>query len=265
VGVVLLCAFQVIWAAGVVLIPSHSYTTTSLKAAYDLVGSGFVRDRWKKRFDTFPDWAKATKSLPKDATILVHHEDVHAGLRRKSVSDSAMWQGLLNYGRKASQSEVHAELKSLGVTHVLWIEGDTISRYSLASDLRFSSLVVNHLDDEKTFGGLHVARLPRKIPRDRPEERVLYLACTGYSQGIYDLDALVVIGRNPPPDVPYPAPATPLVTKSPAVLNRLLTGVDFAVVNPKCEGNPTLPQPEGKSFVKRYHRGGDELWIRRLR
>ena len=64
VGVVLLCGLQVIWAAGVVLIPSHSYTTTSLKAAYDLLGSGFVRDRWKKRFDTFPDWAKAGKSLP---------------------------------------------------------------------------------------------------------------------------------------------------------------------------------------------------------
>jgi hypothetical protein len=238
---------------------------SSLKAAYDLLGSGFVRDRWKKRFDTFPDWAKAGKSLPKDATVLVHHEDVHAGLRRKSVSDSAMWQGLLNYGRKSSQSQVHAELKSLGVTHVLWIEGDTISRYSLASDLRFSSLIVNHLEDEKTFGGIHVARLPRRIPRDRPSERVLYLACTGYAPGVYDLDALVVIGRNPPTDVPYPAPAEPLSDRSPEALNRLLTSVDFAVVNAACEGRATLPQPEGRAFVKRYHRGADELWIRRLR
>jgi hypothetical protein len=148
---------------------------------------------------------------------------------------------------------------------VLWIEGDTISRYSLASDLRFSSLVVNHLDDEKTFGGLHVARLPRKVPKDRPDERVLYLACTGYTPGVYDLDTLVVIGRDPPKDVPYPTPLAPLVDKSPAALNRVLGRVDFAVVNPKCEGNPTLPQPAGAAFVKRYHRGGDELWIRRLR
>jgi hypothetical protein len=264
-GVLVMTGLQVIWAAGVILIPSHSFTVSSFKAAWDLVGSGFDRTRWPNRFDTFGDWPKTTKSLPKNAKLLVHHEDVHAGLRRQTVSDSAMWQGLINYGRKASQSEVHTELRRLGITHVLWIEGDTILRYSLASDLRFSWLIVNHLDDEKTFGGIHVARLPHKVPADRKHERVLYLACTGYTPGIYDLDRLVVIGRNPPPDVPYPKPDVPLVDKTPAALNRLLSNVDYAVVNPTCEGKPTLPEPASKAFVNRYHRGGDQLWVRRIR
>jgi hypothetical protein len=264
-GILVLTGLQVIWAAGVVLIPSHSFTTSSFKAAWDLVGSGFDRARWPNRFETFTDWAKAGKSTPKNAKLLVHHEDVHAGLRRQSVSDSAMWQGLINYGRKASQSEVHRELLNLGVTHVLWIEGDTIMRYSLASDLRFSWLIVNHVQDEKTFGGIHVARLPHKIPADRKHERVLYLACTGYTPGIYDLDQLVVIGRNPPPNISYPKPTVPLANKSPTALNRALSDVDYAVVNPTCEDKPTLPEPGNKAFVSRYHRGPDQLWVRRIR
>jgi hypothetical protein len=265
IGIVLLCTLQIIWGAGVFFIPSHPYTGSSAKAVYDLLGSGFVKERRAKRFDAFPDWAKAGKSLPEDAKVLVHHEDIHAGLRRQSVSDSAMWQGLINYGRLESGSEVHWLLRGIGVTHVLWIEGDTISRYSLASDLRFSALIVNGLEREKTFGSLHLARLPRRSKTTVRPERVLYLGCSGYSAGVYDLGHMVVIGRNPPADTRYPEPMAALDQAKPARQNHMLKEVDFAVVNPSCPGRFTLPQPEGKAIEKRYHRGPEELWVRRMR
>jgi hypothetical protein len=263
IGIVLLCAVQTIWGAGVLVIPSHSYTGSSLKASFDLLGSGFVTERRGKRFEAFPDWAKAGGSLPKNAKVLVHHEDIHAGLRRQSVSDSAMWQGLINYGRATSPKQIHSLLRGLGVTHVLWIEGDTIARYSVASDLRFSDLIVNRVEDEQTFGGIHVARLPKRPPPPTRRERVLYLGCSGYSVGVYDLDAMVVIGRNPPPDVPYPKPVTLLADSTPPGLTRALKEVDFAVVNPDCPEHFRLPEPAKKGFAKRYHRGLDELWVRR--
>jgi hypothetical protein len=264
IGIFLLAALQGIWGVGAVSIPSHPYTGTPVKAAIELFGSSFVRERFPKRFDAFTDWDKAGKSLPKNATVLVHHEDVHAGLRRRSITDSAMWQGRINYGRLASPRAVHAELRDLGVTHVLWIEGDTISRYSLASDLRFSALVVNGLADEKTFGGIHVARLPRKAPAEQRVERVLYLGCTGYTRGVYDLAKMVVPGRNPEPSVSYPKPDIVLDDTKPVAIERLLRRVDYAVVNATCQGAPGLPPSATRAFAKRYHRYGDELWVRRL-
>jgi hypothetical protein len=263
-GMTLLCLLQAVWGFGTFFIPSHSYTGSSAKAAYDLFGSGYDRDRRKKRFDVFTAWVRAGRSVPANGKILVHHEDVHLGLGRQSVSDSAMWQGLINYGRMPSQRAIHAQLQSLGVTHVLWIEGDTLARMSLASDLRFSALIVNYLDGERVFDHLHLARLPSSPPKNPDRERVLYLACAGYSPGIYELTTLTVPGLNPPASIAYPAPRIPLTNATPDVLAHAVEDVDFVVLNPHCPEHFTLRQLGDRGFVQRYHRGPDELWVRQL-
>ena len=131
--------------------------------------------------------------------ILAHGTRQTLGLKHRRVVDSVGTQGGIVYSKHKSPRDVYNQLKSLGVTHLLW-DAASESNDTITSDFVFFDFAMRHTEDLKHFGSTRVARMPAKPPPSTPfGQKVAYLACQGrYEPGLYKLTDLNVPVFVPP-------------------------------------------------------------------
>jgi hypothetical protein len=259
-----LIGLQAVWGGAAYFIPSHSQISGGrpLPRVLELLSSGY-RKAPQGRLDVFTDFAAVGAATPKDAVILLHRMEKHVGLRRRIVMDHPSWQALIDYNRLDSERDVYDLYRSIGVTHVLWSDGNTVSEDSIAGDLRFYDFVSHVTQPERKIGGLLLGEMPREPPSRRIRDTVLYLGCHGYKAGLYQLGDMTVPGMKPPPHTVYPRPRQPLKAPRAEMIEALAQQANYAVTDAKCNALYQLPGSVSGAFEHRAHRSNEQLYVRR--
>lgn len=245
------CA-QLVWSGDTYFFSTHAMADGHpTKETLALMSSGFRRDL-QSRHRALGSHHAIGRLLPTDAVVLIHEEHIHHGLMRPAVLDWIGWQFGLSYGRHATTAETWRVLRSMGVSHLVWRRGQSRGMDSLAADVRFFDLALNHAQATATHGGHEVARLADSEPGEptRPDA-ALYLGCRNtYPPGVYLVSDLVLSGKLPQAHT-YPPPRAPPTDASSRDVIAVITGA-------KCRSPaPTAP------FVHAARReDGEDVWIR---
>jgi hypothetical protein len=249
IGVVLLVAVQLVWGGDVPWLPTHAITyDVPAVRALQLLSSTFRGDfhsRWQ--FDT--GFEELDRTLPEDATVLLHEEYMKLGLNRRAIADSARWQGAIDYRQLARPDRVHDLLVSLGATHLVWKRWRSINReIPISGELVFFGYAMHYGEERRDAGGFAVAKLPAQRPPSREPGLVAYVGCNGaYAVSLAEIDRLVESdGRGAGPGGDAEA---------------LLTTAELAVVDPRCPGDVHTQLTD--SFTETPRWGDLTLWVRR--
>jgi hypothetical protein len=228
---------QVVWGGDQYFYQTHAMAKSPAKRVLDLLDAGY-RKKYDERFDTQGSWVAVGRAVPKDALLLRHESHDHLGVGVRTLEDWITYQYAISYGLLRSAGEVHARLKSLGVTHLQWFTGSSRSWDSLAADIRFFDFVINHTTEAKRVGRSTVAKLPAAPPTQEIGSKVLLLGCSGrgFASGIYELTDLRVPSFGPE-SKRFPRPQTPVTTGSAAA--ALDESIGAIVVDSKCASLPT--------------------------
>jgi hypothetical protein len=148
------------------------------KSVIDLLGRGY-RGESGQKLVAFPEWEAIGRALPRDAKLLVHEEELRAGLGVRSAIDYSGDQGAFYYGEPgaASPAEIHRLLRRHGITHVLWAKNLDHGTDTVAAGLVFFDFVTHHTDAIGTFSGYVLASLRATTPPDTPPGFVAYYPC----------------------------------------------------------------------------------------
>jgi len=233
----LLIGAQVVWGGDQYFYQTHAMVKSPAKRVLDLLDAGY-RKKYEERFDTQGSWVAIGRAVPKDALLLRHESHDHLGVGVRTLEDWMTYQYAISYGLLKSAGEVHAHLKSLGVTHLQWFTRSSRSWDSLAGDIRFFDFAVNHTTDAKQVGRSTVATLPAAPPTREIGSKVLLLGCGGrsFASGIYELADLRVPSFGPE-SKRFPRPRTPVTTDSAAA--AVDDSIGAIVVDSKCASLPT--------------------------
>jgi hypothetical protein len=246
-GVVLLVGLQIVWGGDVPFIRPHNEVLS--EAPITVVSSFLARgfERKPNRFGLYEPLTSIGKTLPPDAVVLAHDIYKILGLDRNWVTD--LGQSRISYGRLGSPAAIHAELRELGVTHLVW-PTDSLTADTLASDLAFVNYAVRYGVGQKQLYGHTVAALPESAPTDnRSEHQVAYFSCgEPYPPGWYRLSALTLPPQN---TSPQQRPERPLADGS-------VAEADLIVVDESCHQSWTPPP----SFVATLRRRSERLYVR---
>ena len=257
VAITSLVAIQAIWGADIPFYAGHVMIGGSpLKRTIDLLSSGYRKDKSiRDRVYGFSDLAR---SLPRDATVLVHDMNDRLGIERPTVSDIVMWQAGLRYGVVPSPRALYEQLKSWEVTHVLWRQHSTTGYDTLAGDLTFFAFITLYVPQPTSVDGFLLARLPTQPP---PAERwhewpaAVFVCSENYPAGQYQLGDLNVPTVGPRQ---YPAPRVALRAGVDAA--QLVRNARVVAYESRC--GTTLDVRDLSGFKKVAVRNGAELWVR---
>jgi len=234
-GVVALATVQGFWGLGMIFWPVHQMTGRSgIGAAAEYFARGFSAPESLPP-PTFSEQVAIGRGLPNDAVVLVHHEHVHTGIGRRTVTDWLPVQIGLDYGALGSLRGVHKKLTEFGVTHITWAPGTAYADTSLAAELLFHTYVERYATKARAAGSHKIAQLASRVPAKEPRG-VFYFGCDStYQSGLYEMKDLAV---SPLPALghtaKYPRPRKAL-TGSPT---ELLDQAGYAVIM-RCAGAPT--------------------------
>jgi hypothetical protein len=256
--VTLLVALQIVWGADVYFYTVHRMMRSNpAKVAIDLLNTGRT-GKVKERDEIFQPYQKIGLELPDGAVLLAHGTRQSLGLKHRRVVDSPGTQGGILYSRHKSPRDVYDQLKSFGVTHLMW-DANSESNDTITSDFVFFTFAMLHTEGLKHYGSLRVARMPQKPPQDKPfGPLVTYLSCQGrYEPGLYKLHDL-----NVPVFVP---PFSPKRIKDfvegEGAADKLIKRADYLVVQPDCKrgaSNKVLTD-----FTVLARRGTSNLYVRK--
>jgi hypothetical protein len=249
-----LIGLQVIWGSDVPFIPTHGMAgTTPFQKVLELSVTGYQKNYFE-RLRPFSWWWKMKKRLPAGAKSLVHGIIAPLGLECMVVSDFHGWIGGIHYGFMRSAAELHRSLRSMEVTHVIWVPDWTMNMNSFAEELVFYSFVAEHVENTWSTENRFLARRPARPPPEKRYGSVLFWGMgDSYDNGLYALEALTVpdYGRHTKAD--YPAPLERARKNADALLSR----AEFAVVDPRQPGAPVM-----HGFRQIMRRGDYVLWVR---
>ncbi|HPY20997.1 MAG TPA: hypothetical protein PLM08_25115, partial [Polyangiaceae bacterium] len=201
----LLVGLQLVWGGDVYFFRTHAMIHDSpVKAAVDFLATGFEK-KYDERLKIFGAMEKIADHIPKKAKVLMHEEHLTLGLQRRRVNDWQGYQGGLAYGLMTDPKELHEQLVTWGVTHVVWKDAKSAAVDSVGGDLLFFDWVLRHTQDRQVEGGYRIAMLPTEAPQGPFHDEVAYLTCgTNYAQGLYHRSALHLADRVE--DRKYPNP-----------------------------------------------------------
>jgi hypothetical protein len=250
----LLVGLQIVWSMDIPFIPTHAMIgTTPYKKVLDLAATGYQAN-YHVRLRAYSWWWTMKRQLPPKAKVLVHGDLGPLGLERMIVSDMTGWTGGIHYGFLESPAELHALLKSFGVTHVVWVPDWTLRWNSLAEELVFYSFTSQQLVDPWSTENRFLARLPSTPPPAARYGPVLFWgAGDTYENGLYPLSSMTVPDYGPHVKADYPRPIVPATRNA----QELLARAQFAVIDPKIAG-----APRAKGFTLVMRRDPFELWAR---
>jgi hypothetical protein len=254
-----LVALQIIWGGDVYFIRGHSMIKSAVTTSIALITRGHER-QYAERFKVFAAFADAGAGLPRGSKMLVHDTHAHLGLGTMSVSDAALDQGGISYGRLRSRREVFALLSGFRVTHVLWSPTTTGALDTLAGDLRFQDFVSHALVGPKQVGTETVARMPPAPPAaEGGPDLAFVVACprTGrYQGGLYRVADMLAQPWGAGAGA-FPAPLRAgTLAEAPALLEH----ASFAAVEVGCGGD--LPADARKAFTVATRRPDYEVLLR---
>lgn len=181
-------------------------------------------------------WEAIGQALPPSAVPLVHGSFPHLGLGRQSATDVTGLQFGINYGRWGSQKEIHAQLRKMGVTHLIWNPGCEQSD-SVTGEALFLGLATQ-VTEKKALHGYSVGELPQE-PREIGEG-ILYVGCANlFESGLYTLEALKV----PVPPWFHPWPKVQPVAKVQGDWRALLPRASYVALEADCNlGDPPVTE-----------------------
>lgn len=202
-------------------------------------------------------WDFIGRSLPAKSKVLVHGMHAHAGLGHPSISDWPRVQLGISYGRLASPAAVFAELKRMGVTHLVW-QSETWPDDSYAGDLRFYEFARKYTSP-KAVRGLWLGAMPSKSPPDTPRDPlVAFMSCDGrHAPGLYRLSSLTTPNPRGRAQGPYPKP---LQSISSANADERLAEAHFAIYKSDC--GIARPKRLTSDFLEIGRRAGYTLFAR---
>jgi hypothetical protein len=227
-----LLLLTVVWGGDVYFFPTDNIVGDSpVRAVSTFLASGFSQTR--NRLIVSSPFEEVGRALPKrGARLLVHQLPIHLGIGVPSVQD--LWQGGISYGRLVTPQAIHAALRRMGVTHLLWTTAQSEGHDSLGSDLAFYSFVTRFGEAPASFGNLTLARMPASVPKTF-DDRVLFLGCRGpYQPGLYYLGDM----NDPPGQEPF--------KRLSGDSKGMLPEAAFVIFEPGC------PSPPSKDDLARF-------------
>jgi hypothetical protein len=239
----LLIGFQIIWGSDVPFIRTHNQIGDSpLRHVAQFLNSGF--DRRPGRLTLFQPWPQVAAAVPKDGVLLAHETELILGLERNWVAD--VDQSLISYGALGSPRAVHEQLRSLGVTHLVWTTNSQ-SKDTLAGDLVFFGYASRYTEHQQEISGYHVGALPEKAPESSPggDAAVAVWGCGRLGTSWYSLSEL----RTPAPRRSKDRKLEPEDANPDA---------EYAVIDRACHAKVKL----GERFRRVGTRGKQELYVR---
>jgi hypothetical protein len=206
VAAVGLVAAQGVWGSDVPFIPTHSMVEDSpLRETVRLLGQGYLK-KYEERL-VASEHEEVAAALPKNAKVLLHNQHMHLGLARPSVSDWSPFQSGLSYRALGSSRAAYDELRSFGVTHVLFstLLAQGPENDSVGGDLIFWQMIDQYGQNRRTVGRFTLLDLTIDAPqRSSGSSLVMYLGCdtgVGYRSGLYEVRDLGQLY-----DLPFAAP-----------------------------------------------------------
>jgi hypothetical protein len=256
-----LVASQVVWGGDIPFFGTHRMLNVSpLKVAMDRLTSGFERDL-PRRKKAYGDLVDLGKTLPPNALVLVHDQEMHLGLQHASVSDSPDWQGGISYGRFRSPAELDDALKKLGITHIAMITGQSRDLDFLPGDIAFFDYVTSFARKPRKFGGWSLFELPAEPPPDDAYGDILWLGCGNkFPPGRY-ARADMMLPFYGPALRPFPPPRAPVSRTDQVRIDQETVSSTAVAVDPGCQS--LRPSSLATEFSHVADRSKLEVWIRR--
>lgn len=278
VAVGCLVGVQVVWGAAVPFIPSHRGAGGNViaKVVIDQLGRGYRGESGQKLL-AYPEWEAIGRAIPKGAKLLVHEEELRAGLAVRSAIDYSGDQGAFYWGEPGASSpaEIHRLLRKHDITHVLWTKNTSHGSDTVAAGLAFFDFVTHHTDVIDTFGGYVLAALRAGTPPDTRPGSVAYYPCETartplppeawspvwaprglgwpiFSPGLYRLADMAR----------WPGDGRPIALPAPGVaMDQAFERAEFVVFDARCHG--ALPDEVRERFELLAARGHAMMLRRR--
>jgi hypothetical protein len=259
-GIALLILFQLMWGADVYFIRTHNMVGDSpLKELINLVAAGQKRnynDRWRLHGGSLRN---VGEKVPEDAVVLVHDRHDRLGLGKKSVSDTAGWQGAIDYLLLDTPNATRAAWRTLDISHVMWWhDRGGMSPEELAREAIFARAMEQWGEEPQAVDERRVSALKSDNAKNpglaEQPTRIAWLGCGGDPKlGIYNPPGLAK--REPERSL-----AEDHVHNAPL---DALNPVNALVMRPSC-GYLDGVEPEiAKQFTRVVKAGDVSLWIRK--
>ena len=251
----LLIGLHTLWGLGI-------FTLAEPQKHYSELVRFFVdarRDKTLGGMYPYRGWQAIGDSMPKDAKVLIHHNHMHTGLGRASVSDWPRTQTGISYGRYRSAAAMYHGLKAMGVTHLVWLPTSVFVDESIAAELRFHEFTTKYTNP-RSIGGQWVGTMPAQAPpEERGEPWIAFFGCNDpYLAGLYRFSAMAVPNTmliKPS----FPAPSEPFDAKTD--VNRAVARAKYVVWNAGC--GFAQPAALHQEFLGVHVRGAYSFFVRK--
>jgi hypothetical protein len=246
-AVTALVLLQVAWGADYMLGPVQG---TLAHVREGVAGRVNVRETLDRR--------AMTRALPPNAIVLLHSGHVSLGLDRPVLADLSESQGLFDYHQLRTVREAYDRFKAAGVTHLTWMENNTMAPVKQAEIIFFS--LAKPLPATQ-FGIYSLVKLPALPPPARGPMLVLTAGLAGYVDGMYSIQELSLCEMRPPEAcrpprslAPLPGPVTPEALKEPT---------DAVLLGPGYGLSPAAQAVLNERFILGKTTGQYSLYVRR--
>jgi len=259
IAISLLAGVQIVWGLHVYFIPTHATLGQApVKALADMAATVYAGNQ-KNLLPLYVEQASVGQRVG-SGTLLLHNQQPQLGFGVRVLQDNAMNQGGIVYGNVSTPRQLIEQLRSYGVTHILW--GRETTEESLADDIVFLDFVTNGTTQQTPIGPWTLTTLRDPRPQDRPfPQKVLLYPCPqdGYSPGFYRREDLYILTWDKRPLSQFPKPREPVLPEA----NRrpYLERADAVVINTNCRA-PLEPWAH-QSFQRLGSRSAYEIWRRR--
>jgi hypothetical protein len=252
IGVALLVLVQVAWASSLYFSGADRITGSIalLRSAMD----GKARERLREYRRPHVELGA---SLPKDAVVLLHSWHSMLGIDRTVLLDMAGFQGLIDYRPFRTPRELYERYRSLGVTHVVSVPGQSFAP-SRQEEILFQAFAARHGGAKQRFAGLEVFPLPASAPPVEAPYRGLLVGMPGYVDGLYPIEALSTLETLPAPLKRYAAPAR--TAPSPFAL---LAEADSILIGAAVTLDAAAARGLNQDFLPAVTYPGFRVWVRR--
>ncbi len=251
-------ALQVLWGLDAPFIESHAMVrTTPFHTSLTLASTGYKKN-YEERLQLQSAEVAVQRLLPATSKAVLHEQHLLLGFRRPIVADFPMFQGGISYGRVGGRRALHRFFSEMGVTHFIWVSGQSRAADSVAGDFAFFDYVVNVATQVGGEGGYRVSAQP-STPLADTNDLVAFFGCPNdsYAHGLYERSKMTVMGLGRHRASEYPKPRVPIGTTQP---DSLVAQAQF-VMTGQCGDRPSSRALA--SFTQVASRGTNQLWIRK--